>query len=79
MEHTVLSPDLTVDQLLSRWRQVIPVFMRLRLSCVGCPMSPFETLDTVAQIYGLPLDDFMQELEGTVSHPISHLEEDTHE
>ena len=79
MEHTVLSPDLTVDQLLNRWRQVIPVFMRLRLSCVGCPMSPFETLDTVAQIYGLPLDNLMHELERTVSNPMSHLEENTHE
>ncbi len=67
MEQAILSPDLTVDQLLSRWSQVIPVFMRLRLSCVGCPMSPFETLDTVAKIYGLPLDNLMNELENAIA------------
>lgn len=67
MERAILSPDLTVDELLSRWSQVIPVFIRLRLSCVGCPMSPFETLDTVAKIYGLPIDNLMQELEATLT------------
>ncbi len=66
-EQATLSPDLTVDQLLNRWSQVIPVFMRLRLSCVGCPMSPFETLDTVAKIYGLPLDHLMNELESAIT------------
>ncbi len=66
-ERATLSPDLTVDQLLNRWSQVIPVFMRLRLSCVGCPMSPFETLDTVAKIYGLPLDRLMNELETAIA------------
>ena len=67
MEHAVLSPDLPVDQLLNRWSQVIPVFMRLRMSCVGCPMSPFETLDTVAQIYGMPLENLMNELETAIA------------
>lgn len=67
MEQAVLSPDLTIDQLLSRWNQVIPVFMRLRMSCVGCPMSPFETLATVAKIYGLPLDNLMTELKTAIA------------
>ena len=67
MEHAVLSPDLPIDQLLSRWSQVIPVFMRLRMSCVGCPMSPFETLETVAKIYGMPLEYLMNELETVIA------------
>ncbi len=67
MEHANLSADLTVDELINRWNQVIPVFMRLRLSCVGCPMSPFETLDTVAKVYGLPLDRLMDDLETAIA------------
>ncbi len=67
MEQAILAPDLTVDQLLKQWNQVIPVFMRLRLSCVGCPMSPFETLETVAKIYGLPLDNLMNELKTAIA------------
>jgi hybrid cluster-associated redox disulfide protein len=67
MEHADLSPDLTIDQLFSRWHQVIPVFMRLRVPCVGCPISPFETLATVAKIYGLPLDNLMNELKTAIA------------
>jgi hybrid cluster-associated redox disulfide protein len=67
METALISPNLTVDQLLSRWSQVMPVFMRLRMACIGCPMSPYETLDTVAKIYGLPLDNLMNELENAIT------------
>lgn len=71
MEHAILPPDLTIDQLLNRWSQVIPVLIRLRMSCVGCPMAPFETLDTVAKIYGLPLDHLMNELETAITTKIN--------
>lgn len=67
MEPTLVSPHLTVDQLLKRWNQVIPVFMRLRMSCVGCPMSSFETLDTVAEIYGLSLNYLINELDSAIT------------
>jgi hybrid cluster-associated redox disulfide protein len=63
----ILSPDLTMEQLFMEWIQVIPVFMRLRMACVGCPMLPFETLETVAKIYGLPPDELRNELEAAIA------------
>ena len=63
----LLAPDLTVDQVLTRWNQTVSVFMHLRMACVGCPMSPFETLDNVAEIYGLPVASLLKELEQAIS------------
>ncbi|MGE5263174.1 MAG: DUF1858 domain-containing protein [Acidobacteriota bacterium] len=63
----LLAPDLTVDQVLTRWKQTASVFVHRRMACVGCPMSPFETLGNVAEIYGLPVDNLMKELEQTIS------------
>ncbi len=57
-----VSPEMTVDQVLTTWRQTVAVFVRLRMACVGCPMSVFETLDTVATIYGLPVQKLVDEL-----------------
>lgn len=41
MEPSPLS-HLTVAEGLDRWPQIIPVFLRHRMACVGCAMAPFE-------------------------------------
>lgn len=64
-----VSPQMTVDQVLRTWQQTIAVFMRLRMACVGCPLSAFETLDAVAAIYGLPVEKLVAELQQAVPAP----------
>jgi hybrid cluster-associated redox disulfide protein len=66
MEQPKLEADLIVADVLARWPQTIPVFMRHRMACVGCPIAPFETLAEVAAIYALNLGRFLNELEQTI-------------
>lgn len=63
MECPKLDPDLTVAEVLTRWPETIPTFMRHRMGCVGCAIAPFETLAEVAAIYGLNLEYFLRELQ----------------
>ena len=62
MKQPQLEPGLTVAEVLARWPQAIPVFLRHRMACVGCAITPFETLAEVATIYKLDLDCFLREL-----------------
>lgn len=39
--------DLTVADVIDKWPQTIPVFMKYRLGCLGCAMAPFDTLADV--------------------------------
>jgi hybrid cluster-associated redox disulfide protein len=57
---------LTVADVLQRWPQTIPVFLRLHTSCVGCAMASFETLGDVARNYGLSTDEFLQQLDNSL-------------
>ena len=66
MEQPKLEADLIVADVLAHWPQTIPVFLRRRMACVGCPIAPFETLAEVAVIYGLNLDHFLNELARTI-------------
>jgi hybrid cluster-associated redox disulfide protein len=66
MEYFRLSADLTVDEVLDRWPETIPTFFRYRMACVGCLMTPFETLADVAAIYGLDRECLVNELRQTV-------------
>ncbi|MHB1120295.1 MAG: DUF1858 domain-containing protein [Bellilinea sp.] len=58
----MLSPTLTVEALFNRWPQTMNVFVRLRFACIGCAMSPFDTLADVARNYGMPLQQLTVEL-----------------
>jgi hybrid cluster-associated redox disulfide protein len=66
MNPQALSSDLTAAEVMQRWPATVPVFIRHCLACVGCPFAPFETLAEIPAIYGLPLDDFMRELQQTI-------------
>jgi hybrid cluster-associated redox disulfide protein len=66
MHKPILSPDLSIAVLLGEWPQAIPVFLSHRMACVGCSMSPFETLRGAAEIYQLPFDRFLEEIREAV-------------
>jgi hybrid cluster-associated redox disulfide protein len=64
-----VNPQLTVADVLRCWQETIPVFLRHRMACLGCPMACFETLESAAAIYGLDLNAFLEELQASVSGP----------
>jgi hybrid cluster-associated redox disulfide protein len=66
MVHAPLTAELTVAEVLTRWPETIPVFLRHQLACIGCVMAPFDTLSDVARIYNLPLDRFLEELRQSI-------------
>lgn len=57
-----LDLSMSVAEMLEAWPQVIPVFLRHRMSCVGCDMAAFETVRDAVQIYGIAPETFLCEL-----------------
>ena len=69
MYATPIRPELTVEQLLSRFPQAAAVFVRRGMSCVGCDMSVHDTLRDAAREYRCELTAFLRELEAaTLGH-----------
>lgn len=66
MKDSEITPDLMVAELLERWPETIPVFIRHKLSCVGCAMAPFDSLSDVAKIYDLGCERFLNELRSAI-------------
>jgi len=62
-----LHSKTTVNDLMKEYPDALAVFIQRRLGCVGCPTEAFHTLEDVAQINGLELDRFLEELEQAVS------------
>jgi hybrid cluster-associated redox disulfide protein len=65
-----LRPTLTVAQVIETWPATAVVFLDHEMACVGCAMSPFDTLAEAAGAYGCDLAALLEELSGTAGAPV---------
>jgi hybrid cluster-associated redox disulfide protein len=55
-------PDMSISDIVARSPDTIPVFIRHRMLCVGCLVSPFHTVTDACAEYGLDEKAFMAEI-----------------
>ena len=59
-------PDMTLSAIMTEWPETIPVFLRHRMLCVGCLITPFHTLTDACAEYGLDEARFRSELRAAI-------------
>lgn len=67
MENQDISPDEPVDQLMRRRPETVAIFLRHRMSCVGCAVGPFHTVAEASAAYHMVLSALLKELQDAVS------------
>lgn len=68
MSHIDLQdPELSLQDLMTRWPDTIPVFLKHRMLCVGCVFTRFHTLTDACQEHGLDEQSFRAELEAVIA------------
>jgi len=60
-------PDLLLCDLMERWPETIPVFIRHKMLCVGCVITRYHTLADACQEYGLDKAEFLAEIGRAIS------------
>ncbi len=53
---------LDLKTFMDRWPQTIPVFIEHKVLCVGCAISPYQTIENACREHGLNEDVFRREL-----------------
>ena len=64
---TYVTANCLVQQVVERYPQVIRVFARHGLQCVGCHISPFHTIADTAREYSLQLEALLADLNRAVA------------
>ena len=58
-----------IGEILERWPHIAKIFIEHRMSCPGCYLSSFEILADALEIYGVPVEQFVDYLNGAVDAP----------
>jgi hybrid cluster-associated redox disulfide protein len=57
-----LDSKITVSELMVRHPAAISVFIRRKMSCIGCPAEAFHTMKEVARMNGILLKHLLKDL-----------------
>lgn len=60
-------PDLCLSDLMLRWPETIPVFLRHNMLCVGCMVGPFHTVVDACAEHDINEQVFRDELARAVT------------
>ncbi len=57
-----ITKDMAIAQIVEKHPQVVPVFFKHGLGCLGCAIAQFETLEQGAKAHGLDVDGLLADL-----------------
>lgn len=67
MKKNALTLDMTVDQVMKRWPASIRVFMDYRMSCVGCPIATFHSVEEASLEHGIDAGAFLDAIQRVIA------------
>ena len=74
-EQDSISLQLTISDILERWPEVIPIFIKNKMACVGCSLSDFMTLEDALEIYHLEKEPFIEQIKQAIQTRKSEMDD----
>lgn len=58
----MIHKEMKIEDVLRKYPQTIPVFLRFGIDCAGCQLSEFENLEHGARVHKIDLDALLKGL-----------------
>ena len=62
----MITKDMPMTDVVSKFPEVIPVLVQYGLGCVGCQAARFESLGQGAEVHGIEVEQFVADLNAAV-------------
>ena len=57
-----ITKEMTIEEIVQRFPETIPVFSRHGVGCLGCSAAQYDNLEQGATVHGLDTDQLVKEL-----------------
>ena len=58
----MITKEMTIEEIIQRYPQTLPVFARFGLDCAGCQIASFEALEHGAGVHHINVEQLLKEL-----------------
>ena len=62
IEKNMINKDMTIAETINKHPEIVSVFMKNGLSCIGCPFAMSETIEQGANGHGINVEKLIKEL-----------------
>ena len=66
MTENSITEDMNIKEVLEKYPQVVPVFAKYNMGCIGCIAASFEKLGDIAAVHGVDVKIFVKELNAAI-------------
>ena len=63
----VITKDMAITDVVSKFPETVEIFMKHGLHCVGCAAARFENLEQGANAHGIDVDNLVKDLNEAVT------------
>ena len=57
-----ITEDMNIREVIDKHPEVIPVFQKHNMGCIGCIAASFEKISDIAAVHGVDVKKFVEEL-----------------
>ena len=65
--HDKITADMNIREVLEKYPETIPVFIKNNIGCIGCIAASFENIRDIALVHGIDVKTFLEELNAAVN------------
>jgi len=57
-----ITEDMNIKEVIENHPEVVPVFQKYNMGCIGCIAASFEKIKDIAAVHGIDVKEFLKEL-----------------
>lgn len=62
MANEKITKDMNIKDVIQKHPEVIPVFAKHNMGCIGCIAASYEKIADIAEVHGVDIEKFVKEL-----------------
>ena len=66
MTENSITEDMNIKEVIEKYPQVVPVFAKYNMGCIGCIAASYEKLSDIAAVHGVDVKIFVKELNAII-------------
>jgi hybrid cluster-associated redox disulfide protein len=66
MTNEKITQEMNIKEVIEKYPEIIPVFQKYNMGCIGCIAASFEKLSDIASVHGIDVKTFVNDLNAAI-------------
>ena len=62
-----ITENMNIREVIEKYPEVIPIFQKYNMGCIGCIAASFEKLSDIASVHGIDVKTFVNDLNDAIN------------